>query len=78
MPSAMPIGVPAAKPTDTETILELGQTVATLSKDFKHGNIPDKQTQDALVSAAQQLAIATRDPDENMYYFASQVSTRNP
>ena len=77
MPSAISAGIPAAKPTDTDAILELSQTVAALSKQFEHGSIPDKQTQNDLVIAAEQLAIATRDTDENMYYFASQVSIPN-
>lgn len=73
MPSAMPTAVAVAKPTDNDAILELSQTITTLSRDFEDGKIPDKQTQNALVNAAEQLAIATRDSDENMYYFASQV-----
>ena len=74
MPSAMPIESAAAKSTDVDAIVELSETVANLSKEFQNGKTPDKQTQEALVIAAEQLAIATRDPDENMYNFAAQVS----
>lgn len=65
-------------PTDVDAISKLSREIATLSKEFEDGKTPQKSVQDALVSAAEKLAIATRDPDENMYYIASQVITLKP
>lgn len=65
-------------PTDTGAILKLSRSIAALSKEFEDAKIPEKSVQDALVSAAEQLAIATREPDENMYHIASQVIALKP
>ena len=61
-------------PTDARAIVKLSQTIATLAENFKDGPVPKKECQDALVRAAEQLAVAARDPDENMYCLAGQVS----
>lgn len=62
-------------PTDKKAILDLSQSIAILSRNFEEGTSPRKEVQDALVKAAEQLAIATREPDENMYHISSQVCT---
>lgn len=60
-------------PTDTSAIVELSQTIATLAKKFETSPVLEKEWQDSLVRAAEQLAVAARDPDENMYHLAGQV-----
>lgn len=60
-------------PTDANAILDLSNSIAQLSKKFEGGAVPPKDVQDALVLAAEKLAIAAREPDENMYNIAGQV-----
>lgn len=60
-------------PTDVKAIQDLSQTIAELSKQFEGSETPSKDVQSALVLAAEKLAIATREPDENMYSIAGQV-----
>jgi hypothetical protein len=61
-------------PTDLNAILDLSKSIAQLSRNFENGAVPPKDVQDALVLAAEKLAIATREPDENMYNIAGQVT----
>ena len=60
-------------PTEVNAILDLSKSIAQLSKGFENGATPPKDVQDALVLAAEKLAIAAREPDENMYNIAGQV-----
>ena len=60
-------------PTDVNAILDLSKSIAQLSRSFENGAVPPKDVQDALVLAAEKLAIAGREPDENMYNIAGQV-----
>ncbi|GAM33811.1 O-methyltransferase [Talaromyces pinophilus] len=61
-------------PTDVNAIIALSKEVAELSKKYESGAEVSKNEQNALVHAAEKLAIAVRDPDENMYNIAGQVS----
>lgn len=60
-------------PTDTNAIAVLSKQVAELAKKYEDGVSVNKDEQNALVHAAEKLAIAVRDPDENMYNIAGQV-----
>ncbi|KAI7978292.1 hypothetical protein EIK77_001235 [Talaromyces pinophilus] len=62
-------------PTDVNAIIALSKEVAELSKKYESGAEVSKNEQNALVHAAEKLAIAVRDPDENMYNIAGQVSS---
>ncbi|KAA8648089.1 uncharacterized protein ATNIH1004_003972 [Aspergillus tanneri] len=60
--------------TDIHAIVDLSRSIASLAKHFDNGTVPEKEYQDELVWMAEQLAIAARGPDENMYYLAGQLS----
>lgn len=60
-------------PTDVNAIIALSKDVVEFSKKYESGVEVSKSEQNALVNAAEKLAIAVRDPDENMYNIAGQV-----
>lgn len=61
-------------PTDTAAIAHLSHEISELSKGFADSSHSDIKLQQQIVLAAEKLAIATREPDENVYYTATQVS----
>lgn len=60
-------------PTDTESISDLSNEIARLSEAFADSLYKNKGLQRQIVVAAEKLAIATREPDENVYHDATQV-----
>lgn len=60
-------------PTDTESIIELSNEIARLSAAFSDSLYKNKELQRQIVVAAEKLAIATREADENVYHDATQV-----
>jgi hypothetical protein len=60
-------------PTSRTAIVDLGRSIAELAKHFEDGSTPPEGAQEALTLAAEKLAVAAREPDDNMYHLASQV-----
>lgn len=60
-------------PTDTESIISLGRSISDLAQKFANGATPSKEVQQALVLASEQLGIAAREPDDNVYNISGQV-----
>ncbi|KAF2203259.1 S-adenosyl-L-methionine-dependent methyltransferase [Delitschia confertaspora ATCC 74209] len=61
-------------PTDTGAILELSKTIGSLAQTLDKCAVSNKQVQAALIVAAEKLAIATREPEENVYHIATQIA----
>ncbi|KAI1116519.1 S-adenosyl-L-methionine-dependent methyltransferase [Nemania sp. NC0429] len=60
-------------PTDLEAVVSLSLSMAEIATKFANSHAPSKHLQDQIAIAAEKLAIAAREPDENMYYLASQI-----
>ncbi|KAK9784077.1 putative O-methyltransferase [Seiridium cardinale] len=61
-------------PTDTTSIIALSKTIIDLAQKFDNSATPSKEVQQALVLASEQLAIAAREPDDNVYNISGQIS----
>lgn len=65
--------------TDPTAVKELARLIGDLSRALEDGETPKKDARDTLVDAAERLAIAARDPEDNMYSIAGQVrATSHP
>lgn len=61
-------------PTDNALILKLSQAISNLAHDISANESPMTDTKRAeLVRNAERLAIAAREPAENLYFQATQV-----
>lgn len=61
-------------PTDPEQLRPLFEEIQRSLDTFeKGGDFPDHNERLKLISAAEKLAIAAREPEENLYYTATQV-----
>jgi hypothetical protein len=60
-------------PTDTKSTTVLSNKIARLPKEFADSFYKKKELQQQIVIAAEKLAIATREPDENLYHDATQL-----
>lgn len=63
-------------PTDPSAVLTLTQQIASLAQSLAPDGSNRKLIHQQIAVAAEQLAIASREPDENVYYIATQVSVR--
>ncbi|KAJ8117401.1 hypothetical protein OPT61_g1400 [Boeremia exigua] len=61
-------------PTETASISHLSERIADLTKRFANGSHIDVKLQQQIVVLAEKLAIATREPDENVYHTATQIA----
>jgi hypothetical protein len=65
-------------PTDSASIIPLAEAINTASKQFiEAGRFPGSAQRQQLVQAAVQLAIAAREPEENLYATGTQVCFLN-
>lgn len=60
-------------PTDTQAIHDLSKEIAELTDEFENTSKEDMIIKRQILLAAEKLAIATREPDENVYHVATQV-----
>lgn len=61
-------------PTDSANILPLLDTINAAARQFTEtGGFADHATRQRLIRAAESLAIAAREPEENLYFTATQV-----
>lgn len=60
-------------PTNPAEINSLAKAIATAAEQFASGDASTKEQLAALVVSAEKLAIAAREPEENVYYIATQV-----
>lgn len=60
-------------PTDTNSIIALSKSIGKLAREFENGATPSKEVQQALVLASEQLGVAAREPDDNVYSISGQV-----
>ena len=62
-------------PTDDATLVELLQVIAQVAEDLKEAKSSlSNSSRIELVKNAERLAIAAREPEENLYFQATQVS----
>lgn len=61
-------------PTDSASVLELAHAIGKVAHDLMNkGSSLDHTHCEELVKNAERLAIAAREPDENLYFQATQV-----
>lgn len=61
-------------PMDTPNIASLAQKIGAAASDLvKTGSFLDNAQRHMLIRAAEQLSIAAREPEENLYFTATQV-----
>lgn len=63
--------------TDAPAIHELLQTIVTTAEPIVTGKQCTEKQRQALLLAAEKLAIAARTPEENVYFIATQVRAWN-
>lgn len=63
-------------PTDAASIARLSKEISDLARTFEDSSNGDINVQQQIVLAAERLAIAAREPDENVYHTATQVLSR--
>lgn len=60
-------------PTDSEKLRPLFEEIQRSLDTFEKGDFSNHNERLKLISAAEKLAIAAREPEENLYYTATQV-----
>jgi hypothetical protein len=62
-------------PTDSAALMSLSDKITALIKSLDGDDVKAKEQHKQIVVAAEQLAIAAREPDENVYHIGTQVLT---
>ena len=60
-------------PTDSQALSNLMHEITSSAAPLLEGSQPTEAQRQALIVAAEKIAIAAREPEENVYYIATQV-----